>query len=509
MSDSQFQKRLGLFDAAMLVAGSMIGSGVYIVSAEIARDTGGAGWLMAAWAVAGVMTVLGALAYAELAAMMPHAGGQYVYLREAYSPLWGFLYGWTSVTVIQTGTIAAVGVAFAKFLGVLIPALGTGPDAVIYHGGAFAGVPLAIPWLKEPIRCFEIPQFTITMGQLVGVGTIWALTFFNMLGVQQGKVLQNIFTVAKIGSLLLVIAVGWFILRDPAISAGNFAEPWGPAGGTAALQKTRDLLPGLSDGALAYLVFGGALVGALFSCDAWNNVTFTAGEVREPQRNLPLALILGTGSVIGLYMLTNAGYLNALRLPEIANAPNDRVATALVEKWRPGLGVTVMAVAIMISTFGCNNGLILMGARLTYAMARDGLFFRACGRLNGNGVPAMGLILQAVWASVLTFSGTYNDLLDYVIFAALLFYALTVAGLFVLRSKRPDAERPYRAIGYPILPAAYILLCVIVMLDLLLVKPRLTWPGLLLVLLGVPVYGLWRVANRRAGADLGRPGSDR
>jgi basic amino acid/polyamine antiporter, APA family len=494
VSDSQqFQKRLGLFDGTMLVAGSMIGSGVYITSASIARDTGAAGWLLAAWAVAGVMTVLGALSYAELAAMMPHAGGQYVYLREAYSPLWGFLYGWTSFTVIQTGTIAAVGVAFAKFLGVLIPVLGTGDDAIFYHGGSFQGIDLPLPWLAQSIRCFEIKQFTVSYGQLIGVATVFLLTFWNTLGVQQGKLLQNVFTVTKIGSLLFVIAVAWLFAHNSATWQQNFADPWGGVAETKTFSETQKFAPAAGHLTIALMVFGGALVGSLFSCDAWNNVTFTAGEVRNPQRNLPLSLILGTGSVIGLYLLANAGYLGSLTTNEIATADNNRVATAMIEKWRPGLGVTAMAVAIMISTFGCNNGLILMGARLTYAMARDGLFFRSVGKLNKNSVPAVGLWLQAIWASVLTFSGTYDDLLDYVIFAALLFYALTVAGLFVLRLKRPDAERPYRALGYPVLPALYVLLCSAVMVDLLIVKPKLTWPGLILVILGVPVYLLWKL----------------
>lgn len=493
----QFQQRLGLFDGTMLVAGSMIGSGVYIVSAGIARDTRGAGWLMMAWAVAGLMTVLGALSYAELAAMMPKAGGQYVYLREAFSPMWGFLYGWTSFTVIQTGTIAAVGVAFAKFLGVLVPKLGTGPDAIIYHGGSFAGIPLPIPWLKEPIVCFQIEQFTISTGQLIGVATIFLLTFWNTLGVQQGKIVQNVFTVAKIGSLVFVIAVAWLLTHDAQVWQKNWADPWGGIVMSETYIKTDVKMSGLLSFGVAYMVFGGSLVGALFSCDAWNNVTFTAGEMRHPQRNLPLALILGTGGVICLYLLVNAGYLGSLSMAEIETAKDDRVATALIEKWRKGLGVTVMAIAIMISTFGCNNGLILMGARLTYAMARDGLFFRSVGKLNKNSVPAVGLWLQAIWASMLAFSGTYNDLLDYVIFAALLFYALTVAGLFVLRTRRPDADRPYRAIGYPILPMVYILLCSVVMLNLLIVKPRLTWPGLILVLLGVPVYVIWKMLGRK------------
>lgn len=496
--DHGFQKRLGLFDATMLVAGSMIGSGIYIVSAETVRDTAGAGWLMAAWAAAGIMTVLGALSYAELAAMMPHAGGQYVYLREAYSPLWGFLYGWTSFTVIQAGTIAAVGVAFAKFLGVLRPELGTDPAfALVYEGGSTSGFPLKLPWLAEPITLFAVKKFTITTGQLIGVATIIFLTWWNSLGVHKGKVLQNLFTVTKIGSLFFVIVIAWFFTRNSSVWAMNWNNPWGGIHGTQTFAGTEKLAPSAAPWVIALMVFGGALVGPLFSSDAWNNVTFTAGEVRNPQRQLPLSLILGTGSVIALYLLTNAGYLAGLTLSQIANAENDRVATALIELWKPDVGVKLMAVAIMISTFGCNNGLILMGARLTYAMARDGVFFGGVGRLNRHGVPAAGLWLQAVWASVLTFSGTYSELLDYVIFAALLFYALTAGGLFVLRFRRPDALRPYRALGYPILPALYVVLCLAVMIDLLIVKPKLTWPGLILVLLGIPVYFLWRLIRRR------------
>lgn len=500
MSEPTFQKRLGLFDGTMLVAGTMIGSGVYIVSAEIARDTGGAGWLMAAWGVAGLMTILGALAYAELAAMMPLAGGQYLYLREAYSPLWGFLYGWTSFTVIQTGTIAAVAVAFAKFLGVLVPTLGTGTEAIIYRGGSFSGIPLPVPGFEQPIKCFEIKQFTIATGQLVAVASILLLTWWNTQGVQQGKMLQNLFTVTKIASLVLVVAVAWLLTHNPDVMRANWQDPWSGIQQTNAFRDTQLLAPRANAALLGLLVFGGALVGTLFSCDAWNNVTFTAGEMRNPQRNLPLSLVLGTGSVIGLYLLTNAGYLGSLTLQEIGTASNDRVATALVEKWQPGLGVKMIAVAIMISTFGCNNGLILMGARLTWAMAQDGLFFRSVGHLNRHAVPAVGLWLQAVWASALVFSGTYNDLLDYVIFAALLFYALTVVGLFTLRVRRPGAERPYRALGYPVLPALYVLLCVAVMMTLLVVKPKLTWPGLVLVILGVPVYVFWKiVATDRQG----------
>ena len=529
-----FEKRLGLFDGTMLVAGSMIGSGIYIVSADITRDVGGAGWLLAVWAVAGVMTILGALAYAELAAMMPHAGGQYVYLREAYSPLWGFLYGWTSFTVIQTGTIAAVGVAFAKFLGVLVPRLGTGDDAILYQGPPFAGIPLPLPWLAEPIRLFEMKHFTITAGQLIGVGVILLLTWWNSRGLTGGKWLQNVFTVTKIGSLLVLVIIGLSLTVNSSIRAANFVDPWGGIYQSEQFGATQKML---SSGGLlvALMVMGGALVGALFSADAWNNVTFTAGEVRNPQRNLPLSLICGTGIVIGLYLLANVGYVSSLPVqasPEkraalaavnkeesgqakatasqkeiaqtatimdrgIEYADNDRVGTALIELVSPRNGAMIMAIAIMISTFGCQNGLILSGARLTYAMARDGLFFRTVGTLNRNHVPGAGLWFQAVWASLLVFSGTYSNLLDYVIFAAVLFYALTVAGLFVLRFRRPAAERPYRALGYPLLPLVYLLLCTAVMIDLLIVKPVYTWPGLLLVLLGVPVYILWRAISPR------------
>lgn len=497
-----FQQRLGLFDGAMLVAGTMIGSGIFLVSADIARDTGGSGWLLAVWAVAGVMTVLGALSYAELAAMMPHAGGQYVFLRESYSPLFGFLYGWTSFTVIQTGTIAAVGVAFAKFLGVLIPTLGTGPESLLYkYEGFHLVLKFPLPWLAEPLTVFERKEFTITAGQLCGVAVIIALTLWNTLGITQGKWVQNVFTVAKIGALVALIVIGLTVTYNSAVVHQNFATPWG-TGDTASMTKVRAMLPQAGH-LIAWMVAGGALVGALFSADAWGNVTFIAGEVRNPRRNIALSMVLGTGLVIALYLLANVAYLASLPLHGvkdaatplergISHAASDRVGTAVMElKW-PATGAKLMAVAIMVSTFGCLNGLILMGARLYYAMARDGLFFRGAGLLNRNKVPGWGLWAQAVWASALVFSGTYGDLLDYVIFAALLFYALTVVGLFVLRVRRPTAERPYRALGYPILPGLYVGLCVAVMLDLLIVKPVYTWPGLLLVLTGVPVYLLWR-----------------
>jgi APA family basic amino acid/polyamine antiporter len=516
-----FQQRLGLFDATMLVAGSMIGSGIFIVSAEISRDVGSSGWLLLVWALTGLITIMGALSYGELAAMMPHAGGQYVYLREAYTPLFGFLYGWTLFLVIQTGTIAAVAVAFAKFTGVFFPAFGADPAS-----GALV--------------LLKVGDFTITAGQLLGVLMIALLTAINCLGVREGKWVQNLFTVAKTGALALLVVFGLTVAANPQVVQANFQDVWGGIYQTVKFDEVHALIP--YAGLAAWMIVGGAMVGSLFSADAWNNVTFTAGEVRQPRRNLPLSLALGTGLVILLYFLANVAYVRALpiqgegksadrvrylelmasRLDRegkqekkeaakilrkekddllkqasttergIAYAKDDRVGTALMELVWPQFGVQAMAIAIMISTFGCTNGLILSGARLYYAMARDGLFFRSVGRLNRHGVPAAGLILQAVWASLLTFSGTYGQLLNYVIFAALLFYVLTVAGLFVLRRTRPDAERPYRAIGYPVMPALYVGLCAALMLAVLAVKWGDTRWGLLIVLTGIPVFFLWR-----------------
>ncbi len=492
--DAGFKKRLGLFDCAMLVAGAMIGSGIFLVSPDIARTLGSPGWLLMVWVISGIMTLLGALSYAELAAMMPHAGGQYLFLRESYSPLFGFLYGWTSFTVIQTGTIAAVGVAFAKFLGVFIPELGTGDKARLFELDLFGGY-----------------HFQFNNGQFVAIAIILGLTWWNTRGITEGKWVQNIFTVAKIGGLGMVILVGLTLAASSRSIDLNFSGEQLPSVGTLA----------------KWMALGGALVGALFSSDAWNNVTFTASEVREPRRNLPLSLMMGTGLVTALYLLANVAYLTALPLkadpakreaikqdvdlgkkaPEDAKAiaenatatergiefaREDRVGTAVMDVASPRYGAWIMAVAIMISTFGCVNGLILMGARLYYAMARDDLFFQRVGTLNRNGVPQAGLWFQAGWACLLAFSGTYSQLLDYVIFAALLFYLLTVIGLFILRYRRPDLERPYRAIGYPVLPGLYIALCAAVMLDLLIVKPIYTWPGLILVLAGIPVYFLWK-----------------
>lgn len=519
-----FQQRLGLFDATMLVAGTMIGSGIFIVSADIARDVGSSGWLLLAWGLTGVITIFGALSYAELAAMMPHAGGQYVYLREAYGPIWGFLYGWTLFLVIQTGTIAAVAVAFAKFTGALLPGLGADPNA-----GAWVLV--------------DVAGFRIAAGQLLGVGVIVLLTAINLLGVQEGKWVQNFFGITKTLALLLLIVVGMTVVAHPGIRRANFSDPWGGIFQTATFQNVFAIVPVASLAAL--MVFGGAMVGSLFSSDAWANVTFTAPEVKNPRRTLPLSLVLGTVLVTVLYILANLAYLDTLpihgepgldagvrdlrqRAEEqkragqktearatqkeidslldssstldrgIAYARDDRVGTAVMELVFPGFGVQLMAVAIMLSTFGCTNGLILMGARLYYAMAQDGLFFKTVGQLNRHGVPAAGLILQAAWASLLVFSGTYSQLLDYVIFAALLFYVLTAVGLFILRRTRPDAERPYRVLGYPFVPAVYVVLCAAIMLDLLVVKPLYTWPGLLIVLTGIPVFFLWKSRNPQA-----------
>ena len=472
-----FVKAMSLTDATMLVAGSMIGSGIFIVSADIARTVGTPFWLIMTWVVTGVMTMLGALAYGELAAMYPRAGGQYVFLRESMGPLMGFLYGWTLFTVIQTGTIAAVAVAFGRFLGVLVPAIG----------------PERFTWL--PRGDFPIPGGVIELGlspqRLVALASIWVLTWINLRGVREGKLVQTTLTVAKTGALAVLIILGLTVGRNATAMAANFS-----AG---------NFVGSVDLGSMFVLAFGAALVGSLFSSDAWNNVTFAAAEVKNPQRNLPLALVLGTGLVSGLYVLANFGYLTTLPLVGSPNgatvlergiqyAAQDRVGTAAAEVIFAASGTILMASAILVSTFGCNNGLILAGARVYYAMARDGLFFRGAGRLNERAVPAAGLIIQSIWISLLCLTGSYGQLLNYVVFAALLFYALTTVGLFILRAKRPDAERPYRALGYPFLPALYIGLASVAAVILLLApKTRIeALSGLGVVLIGVPVYYLWR-----------------
>jgi APA family basic amino acid/polyamine antiporter len=478
--DTEFSRGLGLFDSTMVVVGSMIGSGIFIVSADMARTIGSPGWLLAAWLLTGALTVVGALSYGELAAMMPRAGGQYVYLREAFSPVWGFLYGWTLFLVIQTGTIAAVAVGFARYLGVLVPSIAED------H------------YLIAPFHLTAGYALSLSTTQLVGVVMIALLTWTNTRGLEYGRVIQNVFTTTKTGALLALIVLGLLAGRNAQAVADNF-------GGFLRLRPALDVVPGLT----VFSTFGlfvaimVAQAGSLFSSDAWNNITFTAGEVREPRRNVPLSLAFGTIIVISLYLLANLAYLSTLTFAQIQQAPADRVATATLEAVFPGAGAFIMAVAIVISTFGCNNGLILAGARAYYAMSRDRLFFGPAGRLNGHKVPAWGLVLQGVWAAALVLPRTYNpataaygnlysNLLDYVVSAALIFYILTIAGVFRLRRIRPHADRPYRAFGYPAVPALYIVGAAAILIVLFLYRTSTTWPGLIIVLLGVPVYYLWK-----------------
>jgi len=498
-ADDKFVRGLGLLDSTMLVAGSMIGSGVFIVSADIARLVGSSGWLLVVWAVTGALTIVAALSYGELAAMMPHAGGQYVYLREAYSPLWGFLYGWTLFLVIQTGTIAAVSVAFARFFGVLTPVISP------------------TWWVVPPITLSRNYAISLSTQQLVAILIIVFLTIVNTRGLQLGKLIQNVFTSAKTLSLLALIALGVFLGRNADALTANFTNLWTP-GVVSPIKSDLSFVASVSatGGAMGMLIaVCVAQVGSLFSADAWNNVTFTAGEVRDPRRNLPLSLSLGTGLVITLYLLANVAYLCVLPLEKIQHAADDRVGTAAMAVMFGGAGATIMAVAIMISTFGCCNGLILAGARVYYAMAQDGLFFRSTGRLNARHVPAMALVLQGIWTALLVLPRTrlrdpvtnapmldasgveqygnlYGMLLDYVVFAVLIFYVLTIAGIFVLRHTQPQAERPYRAFGYPVLPAFYIVAATVILIVLAIYRTQTSWPGLLLVLAGVPVYFLWR-----------------
>jgi APA family basic amino acid/polyamine antiporter len=507
--EAGFQQRLGLFDAVMLVVGTMIGSGIFVTSASMAQDLGSSGWLLAAWGLTAVMTIFGALCYAELAAMMPHAGGQYVFLREAYSPLWGFLYGWSVFLVIQTGSIAAVAVAFSKFLGALVPAFGMDPSVegvVTLVHVKFAQpwqINMPLPWSDKPLTIFERKEFVVTLGHCMAVAILASLSLLNCMGVREGKWVQNLFTVAKTLALVVLIVLGLTIAVNPEAIQLNLSNVWQGIYGTKQFESTQALVPTSPALTVALMVLGGAMVGSLFSADAWNNVTFTAAEVRNPRRNLPLCLILGTGLVMVLYLLANLAYLAVLPVQGdpngstpfergIAHVEDGRVGTAVLKTASPNFGVPFMAIAIMISTFGCVNGMVLMGARLYYAMAQDGLFFQAVGKLNSRGVPAAGLILQGIWSILLVFSGTYNELLDFVVFAVLVFYVLTVAGLFILRRRLPDLPRPYRVFGYPFLPAIYVFLCFAVMIDLLIVKPEYTWPGLIIVLAGIPVYFLWR-----------------
>jgi APA family basic amino acid/polyamine antiporter len=484
-----FVRGMGLFSATAIVMGSMIGSGIFIVSADMSRTVGSPALLIAAWLVTAAMTIIGALSYGELAAMMPRAGGQYVYLRESLGPLCGFLYGWTLFLVIQTGTIAAVGVAFGKFLGVFFPSISA--SHWLWHVGT--------------------GNIGLNSANLVAIAIITLLTILNTFGVKLGATVQNIFTSAKVMALAAVVLVGLVAKNSAAISA-NFGTGWHSFWAGASWHSLHAVQVGVG-GPTAFVglltVVAVVQVGSLFSADAWNNVTFTAGEIENPKRNLPLSLALGTGVVLLLYILCNFVYLSVLPMAGsptastiagrgIQFAAQDRVATAVMESAFGAVGAKLMAAAILVSTFGCVNGMLLAGARVYYAMSRDGLFFASVGKLSKrSGVPVNSLWIQWAWTCLLCLSGSYGQLLDYVIFAVLVFYILTIAGLFVLRRTRPDAPRPYRAFGYPLLPALYIAMAAWICVVLLRYKPQYTWPGLILVLLGIPVYLLWK----RFGAE--------
>lgn len=479
---SELHRSLGLMDATMLVAGSMIGSGIFIVSADMSRMVGSTGWLLFLWLLSGLITVMAALSYGELAGMMPKAGGQFVYIQRAWGNMLSFLYGWTVFLVIQTGVIAAVAVAFAKFTAVFLPAFS--PDNIV----------------------IQLGSINISSAQLLAIAMIVLLTYINSRGIENGKTIQTIFTSAKLLALFVLIVFG--------ISAGlktntlslNFQNMWN------AVQLTKVDGAWISEnisGIALIMALGTAIIGSLFSSDAWNNVTFIAGEIKEPKKNIPRSLILGTAIVSLIYFLSNIAYLALLPLKgnseatdvigqgiQFAGNGTDRVGTAAASIIFGDAAVYIMAALIMISTFGCNNGIILSGARVYYAMAKDGLFFKKAEKLNNKGVPAFALTVQAIWASVLCLSGTYGDLLDYTTFASLLFYVLTIAGIFVLRKKEPDATRPYKVLAYPVMPGLYIILALTICIILLITKPQNTWSGLGIVLLGLPFYFLLKSKNK-------------
>jgi APA family basic amino acid/polyamine antiporter len=472
---SHFVRGLGLFDSVMIVIGVMIGSGIFIVSAEMARNVGSPGWLLVAWAFAGALTIAAALSYGELASMMPEAGGMYIFLREAFSPLWGFLYGWTLFTVIQTGTIAAVSVAFARFFGLLWPTVSESN------------------YLIAPIKLSSGYAVSLSTAQLTAIIVIILLTWTNSRGLEYGKIVQNVFTTAKLAALFGLIVLGLTFGWNSAAVHENFGNFWTPRGFSP-----------IEAGVSAATAFGlivavcVAQSGSLFSADSWHNITFTGGEVKDPRRTLPLALGIGCAVVIGLYMLANVAYLVVLPLSAIQHAPSDRVATAMMQAMFPSWGAAGMAAAIMVSTFGCVNSLVLAGPRVYYAMAGDGLFFKKAATLNKANVPAWSLVIQGVWSALLVLPRTisadgqygnlYSNLLDYVISAALIFYIMTIAGVFRLRVTRPNAERPYKAFGYPLVPALYIVGASAVLIALFVYRASTTWPGLVIVLLGLPVY---------------------
>jgi len=465
LDQNEMKRELGLLDATLLVAGSMIGSGIFIVAADITRNVGSAGWLIAVWLITGLMTLIAAVSYGELSAMFPKAGGQYVYLKEAYNPLVGFLYGWSFFAVIQTGTIAAVGVAFSKFTAYLWPQV------------------------SEDLILLTLGSVKISAAQVLAIGIIILLTYINTKGVKGGKMIQTSFTLTKLLSLFGLIIFG-FIVMKPEIWTSNWENAW-------SMQK---LSP---DGTFQSLTIAAALgavaaamVGSIFSSDAWNNVTFIAGEVRNPKRNIGLSLFLGTMIVTIVYVLANLVYLAVLPLEEIAYAEKDRVAVAASSVIFGNVGTVIIALMIMVSTFGCNNGLILAGARVYHTMANDGLFFKKTASLNKHAVPEFGLWLQCLVASALCLSGKYGDLLDMISFVVVIFYVLTILGIYILRVKRPEAERPYKAFGYPFLPALYIVMGISFCILLIIYKPNFTWPGLIIVLTGVPIYYMWKALDK-------------
>jgi APA family basic amino acid/polyamine antiporter len=492
--EGELVKGLGLFDSTMIVVGSMIGSGIFIVSADIAHQVQSPGLLLVVWLASGLITLIGALSFGELAAAMPHAGGQYVYLRESCGPVFGFLYGWSMLLVIETATIAAVAIAFAKFSGVLAPWFSA--TIWIRKIGTFG------PW---NLWFGQLGPYNVGLNRqnLLAILSIVLLTWINTRGLRMGKIVQNIFTVAKTISLAGLVLLG-VVFSTVAARTANFTGFWRHAGWSTLHAYPPDHATWMI---ATITLVGVAMVGSLFAMDAWNSVTFTAAEVKNPGRNLPLSLALGTAIVVALYTLANIAYLRVLPLSGDPNgitalsrgiefAAEGRVATAVTQVIFGPAGAVLMAIAILVSTFGCNNGLILAGARIYYAMAKDGLFFRSVGTVNRNHVPAVALGVQCLWASLLCLSGTYGQLLDFLIFAQLLFYILTLGGLFILRARRPDMHRPYRAFGYPILPALYIVMAGFLEIQLLRYKPQYTWPGLIIVLLGLPVYALWKLAAK-------------
>ena len=463
------KRELGLLDATLLVAGSMIGSGIFIVSSDMLKDVGSAGWLILVWLITGLMTLIAAISYGELSGMFPKAGGQYVYLKEAYNPLVGFLYGWSFFTVIQTGTIAAVAVAFGKFLGYLNEDFGDS---------------------NTLIQATE--TFRISAAQVVGIVLIIFLTYINTRGIKTGKVIQTVFTSTKLIALFALIIFG-FLAANTDVWNHNWLDAWTMKQHVSRIDGNSAENSWVNLTGLTILgAFAAAMVGSIFSSDAWNNVTFIAGEVRNPQRNIGLSLFLGTLIVTLIYVAANVMYIAVLPIEQLAFAKDNRIALSVANEIFGSLGTTLIALMIMVSTFGCNNGLILSGARVYYTMAKDGLFFKRTTELNKNAVPEFALWIQAIMACILCISGKYGDLLDMISFVVVLFYVLTISGIFILRKKQPNADRPYKAFGYPVLPILYILMGLAFCSLLIVFKPEYTWPGLIIVLIGVPVFYIWR-----------------